>query len=113
MGKSEITYEEVDGFTPEEVRQDEVYDIKGFQDITCHIVFDVNMDFTRKARYVANGATTDTPVGLFYLSVVSCDSVVISFLVPALNDIDIWHVKFLTHILMLRSNREFGLLQGR
>ena len=47
------------------------------------------MDFTRNARYFANGAMTDTPVGLCYSSVVSRDSVIISFLVAALNDLDI------------------------
>ena len=46
------------------------------------------MDFTRKARYVANGSMTDTPVGLCYLSVLSRDSVRIAFLVYALNDLD-------------------------
>ena len=44
--------------------------------------------FTRKARYVANGATIETPVGLCYSSVVSRDSVRIAFLVYALNDLD-------------------------
>ena len=66
MGKVEISYEEVEGCTPEEVRQGEVDELRGFQDITCHIVFNVKMDFTRKARYVANGAMTDTTVGLCY-----------------------------------------------
>ena len=86
MGKAEISYEEVKGCTPEEVRQCEVEKLKGFQDITCHIVFDVRIYFTRKARYVANGATIETPVGLCYSSVVSRDSVRIAFLVYALND---------------------------
>ena len=46
------------------------------------------MDFTCKARYVANGSMTDTPVGLCYSSVLSRDSVRIAFLVYALNDLD-------------------------
>ena len=74
---------------PEEVRQGEIDEIEVFQDITCHIVFDVKMDFTCKARYDANGSMTDTPVGLFYSSVVSRDSIIITFLVAALNDLDI------------------------
>jgi hypothetical protein len=32
----------------------------GFQEIGCHIVFDIKMDFTRKARFCAGGHTTDT-----------------------------------------------------
>ena len=45
------------------------------------------MDFIRKARYVENGVMTDTPVGLCYLIVVSCDSVRNALLVAALNDL--------------------------
>ena len=44
------------------------------------------MDFNRKARYVANGVMTDTPVGLCYSIVVSCDSVRNALLVAELND---------------------------
>jgi hypothetical protein len=29
----------------------------GFQEIGCHIVFDIKMDFTRKARFCAGGHT--------------------------------------------------------
>ena len=89
MGKAEISYKEVEGCTPEEVRQGEIDEIEVFQDITCHIIFDVKMDFTRKARYLANVSMTDTPVGLCYSSVVSRDSIIITFLVAALNDLDI------------------------
>jgi hypothetical protein len=33
-----------------------------YQEICCHIIFDVKMeDFRRKARFVAGGNTTDTP----------------------------------------------------
>ncbi|KAL7515969.1 hypothetical protein ACHAWF_000018, partial [Thalassiosira exigua] len=48
------------------------------------------MDFTCKARFVANGSTTDTPSTLTYSSVVSRDSVRIALLVAALNDLDIF-----------------------
>ena len=64
--------------------------MKGFQEITCHLVFDVKMDFTRKARFVADGSKTDTPVGICYSSVVSRDSVRLALLVAALNDLDVF-----------------------
>ena len=54
MGKAEISYEEIEVCTPEEVRRVEVDKLKGFQDIIFHIVFDVKMDFTCKTRYVTN-----------------------------------------------------------
>ena len=38
----------------------------GYQEICCHMIFDINMDgqFTRKACYVAVGHTTDTPTSI-------------------------------------------------
>ena len=56
---------------------------------TCHIIFGVKMDFTRKERYVANGSITDILVDLCYSSIVSCDSTRIALLLAALNDLDI------------------------
>jgi hypothetical protein len=35
----------------------------GYQEIPCHISFDVKMDFTRKARFVA-GPTTQTDASM-------------------------------------------------
>jgi hypothetical protein len=61
----------------------------GFQEIGCHIVFDINMDFTRKARFCAGGHTTNTPVVMTYLSVVSRDSVQLGFMLAALNGLDV------------------------
>ena len=64
----------------------------GYQEIGCHMIFDIKMDgkFTRKARFVAGGHTTDPPSSTTYSSVVSRDSVRIAFLLAALNDLDIW-----------------------
>ena len=75
--------------TPEQIRRGEAEDMKGFQEIKCHIIFDVKMDFTRKARFVAGGHTTETPVALTYSSVVSRDSVRLAFLIAALNDLEV------------------------
>lgn len=61
----------------------------GFQEIRCHVIFDVKMDFTRKARFVAGGHTTDTPGSITYSSVVSRDSVRLAFLIAGLNDLDV------------------------
>ena len=90
MQKAKVAYEEVSGCTPKEVCSGEVPELTGFQEIECHVIFDVKMDFTRKARFVAGGHMTETPVALCYSSVVSRDSVRIAFLVAALNDLDIF-----------------------
>jgi hypothetical protein len=57
--------------------------------IPCHMIFDIKMDFTRKARFVAGGHVTDPPSSITYSSVVARDSVCLAFLIAALNDLDI------------------------
>jgi hypothetical protein len=61
----------------------------GHKWIKCHLIFDMKMDFTRKARYVAGGHMTDPPPTLTYSSVVSRDSVRIAFMLAALNDVQL------------------------
>ena len=43
----------------------------GYQQILCHIIFDVKMDFTQKARYVTGGHKTVDPETPTYASVVT------------------------------------------
>ena len=61
----------------------------GFKEITCHMIYDVKFDLTRKARYVGGGHLTKVSPSMSYSSVVSRDSVRIMFLIAALNDLDI------------------------
>ena len=53
------------------------------------MVFDIKIDFTRKARLVAGGHLTQVPSHLTYSSVVSRESVRIMFLIAALNDLQV------------------------
>ena len=63
----------------------------GYQQIKCHIIFDVKLgeNFSRKARLVGGGHTTTAPASITYSSVVSRDSVRIALTIAALNDLDI------------------------
>lgn len=61
----------------------------GYQHIKCHLVFDVKMDLTRKARLVAGGHETEPTKDATYSSVVSRESVRLAFTVAALNGLDI------------------------
>ena len=61
----------------------------GYTQITCHLIFDLKLDMTRKARYVAGGHLTDVPTYMTYSSVVSRDTVRIGFLMAALNNLGI------------------------
>ncbi|KAL7551889.1 hypothetical protein ACHAWF_015100, partial [Thalassiosira exigua] len=90
MVKAKVSYELVDGCTPEKVRSEKVPALKGHQEVSCHIIFNIKMDFTRKARFVANCSTADMPSALTYSSIVLRDSVRISLLVAALNVLDIF-----------------------
>ena len=71
-----------------ESRDDNVVPI-GYKQIPCHMIFDVKMDLTRKARLVAGGHVTDPPKDSTYSSVVSRDSVRIAFTLAALNDLEV------------------------
>ena len=62
-----------------------------YRPIDCHMIFDVKMDHTRKARLVAGGhKTADPDPNLVYASVVSRESVRIAFLLAGLNGLDIY-----------------------
>ena len=63
----------------------------GFQEIKCHMIFDVKIgeNFRRKARLVAGGHTTDAPATITYSSVVSSDSVRIALTIAALNGLEV------------------------
>jgi hypothetical protein len=61
----------------------------GWKKVTGHLVWDLKMDFTRKARWVLDGHKTPNPIGSTYAGVVSCKSVRIAFTYAALNGVDI------------------------
>ena len=61
----------------------------GYKLIDCHMIFDVKMDLTRKARLVAGGHQTEVPTESTYSSVVSRDSVRIAFTLAALDDLEV------------------------
>jgi hypothetical protein len=62
---------------------------KFYKKIDCHMIFDVKMNLTRKARLVAGGHQTDPPKESTYSSVVSGNSIRIAFTFAALNDLDV------------------------
>ena len=90
MAKAQVAYKQVEGNpSPEDVRKNKVDALRGFQEIINHMIFDIKMDFTRKARYVAGGHLTDAPTSLTYSSVVGRDSVKIAFMLAAHNDLEL------------------------
>ena len=78
-----------DGVTPDQVRAGKAKEVIGYQEIKCHVIIDVKMDFSWKAGFVTGGHPTDTPGSITYSSVVSRDSVRLAFLIAGLNDLDV------------------------
>jgi hypothetical protein len=93
----------------------------GYTFIKCHMNFEVKMDFTRKARFVAGGHMTDPSAIMTYSSVVSRDSVRIGFLLAALNNLELEAADIGNAYLQATTKEkiyaiagpEFGELQGR
>ena len=46
----------------------------GWSKVTGNLIWDVNMDFTRKARWVLNGHKTPDPIGSTYAGILSSES---------------------------------------
>ena len=104
------------------------FDIRGhddkpppcFQYISCHLIFDVKLDGTRKARFVAGGHLTDTPSLITYSTVVSRDSIRILLLMAALNGLDVMSCDIQNAYLNAKPREkvcftagdEFGLRKG-
>jgi hypothetical protein len=61
----------------------------GLRKVTGHMVFDVKMDYTRKARWVLDGHKTPPPERSTYAGVVSSDNVRIALTYAALNNLGV------------------------
>ena len=102
------------------ILEEDAYAPIGYKWIPCHMIFDVKMDFTCKARFVAGGHVTDPPTSITYSSVVSRDSVRIAFLIAALNDLEILgadvgnaHLNAETkEMVYTTAGKEFGKYEG-
>lgn len=89
MKRVKVAFAKDDKYMPDDVRNNKAPEYRSFKEISCHMVFDVKMNFDRKARFVANGSTTEALEAITYSSVVDRDSVRIAFLIAALNDLDV------------------------
>ena len=89
MSRVKIAWKADDGHTPSQARVATATTFVGFQDIGCHLIFDVKMDFTRKARFVAGVHTMEAPSSIAHSSVVSRDIVRIKFTIADLKGFDV------------------------
>jgi Reverse transcriptase (RNA-dependent DNA polymerase) len=63
---------------------------KGYKKIPCHFVYDRKVTGICKARLVAGGHRTDTPIDSVYSGVVSLQGVRIVTFLAELNDLELW-----------------------
>ena len=93
---------------------------EGYKAIPCHFVYDVKHDGRHKARFVAGGHRTDTPVDSVYSSVTSLEGIRIITLIAELNDLSLWSTdvgnaylySFTTEKVVFYAGPEFGELEG-
>ena len=84
----------------------------GWSKVTGHLVFDVKMDFTRKARWVLDGHKTPDPIGSTYAGVVSRESVRIAFTYAALNELDVCAADIRNAYLQAPSSQKDYIICG-
>ena len=84
----------------------------GWKQVTGHLVWDVKMDFTRKARWVLDGHETLDPIGSTYAGVVSRESVRIALTYVALNDLDVFAADIQNAYLQALSSQKDYIICG-
>ena len=89
MSKVKVALQRVNGVTLEQARPGLDKELIGYQEINCHIIFDVRMEFQLKERFVAGDHRTEAINIITYSSVVSHESVCIGFLLEYLCGVDI------------------------
>jgi hypothetical protein len=78
-----------------------------------HLIWDVKMDFTRKARWVKDGHRTPDPISSNYAGVVSRDSVRIALTYAALNELDVFAADVQNAYLQAPSSEKHYIICGK
>ena len=80
--------------------------MKGFQYVTCHVVFDIKMeDFHRKACLMEGGHMTHRPDTITYSSVVTRETVCISLTMAVLHDLNVKAADVLNAYVMTPNHK--------
>ena len=95
-----------------EILDEGVHVPHGWKQVTVHLVWDVKMDFTRKARWVLNGHKTPDPIGSTYAGVVSRESMCIALTYAALNDLNVFAANIWNAYLQAPSSQKNYIICG-
>ena len=93
---------------------------RGYKKINLHFVYDVKHDGRYKARVVAGGHLTETPVESIYSGVVSMRGIRIVTFIAELNNLEVWQTDignayleaYTTEKVYVIAGPEFGELNG-
>ena len=85
---------------------------QGWNKASGHLIWDVKMDFTRKARWVLDGHKTPDPIGSTSAGVVSWESVRIAFTYAALNDLQVFEADIRNPYLQAPSSQKDYVVCG-
>ena len=80
--------------------------------VSFHMIYDIKMDFARKARLVAEGCKTLNPVTSTYAGAVSRESVRIVFTYAALNGLDVWAADVQNEFLQAPCSKKYFTVCG-
>ena len=84
----------------------------GYAKASGHLIFDVKMDFTRKARYVLDGHKTEVPEISMYAGVVSEESIRIALTYAALNGLNVCAADIQNAYLQAPSSQKHYIICG-
>lgn len=85
----------------------------GFEHVPCHMIFDVKIDGTAKARLVATGCRTSDPEGSTWAGVVSRETVRLALTYAALNDLKVMTADILNAYLTAPTTQKLYTVCGR
>ena len=84
----------------------------GWTKASGRLVFDVNMDFTRKARWVKDGHRSPDPTTSAYAGVFSRESVRVGLTYAALMDLDVMTADIQNAYLQVPSSEKYFIVCG-
>ena len=84
----------------------------GWKKASGHLIGDVKMDFTRKARWVLDGHKMPDPIGSTFAGVVSRESVQIDFTYAALNGLQVFAADICNAYLQAPSSQKDYVVCG-
>ena len=81
----------------------------GYSRLRVHLVFDIKLDLTWKARLVADGYLTPDPVDSTYAGVVSRETVRIALTYAALHGLDLWAVDIMNVFVQASTTEKYWI----